>query len=192
MIPASALKPLRRLWKKDKLFKWVVLSGYIAISIFVLITIGAVIMFSVTVIVWPVAVITLWKSITVAAVSPWMRAGEVAICIIFACILFAVRSSWLRPVYGLAEVILGVIACWSGLRAASERFQGGIAIAAGIYVMIRGLDNVFVGWKQFVVTIHSSNRWALLKPITSFRDLRDFVESDSDDKDRRNGDEQKE
>ena len=67
-------------------------------------------------------------------------------------ILFAIRLH-VRTVYGVTEVTVGlVVALWQVLNASPDKplLEFGTLIGlltAGVYLVVRGLDNVYVGWK---------------------------------------------
>jgi hypothetical protein len=67
--------------------------------------------------------------------------------ILFSCalglgyILFLTRKRF-RRLYAISELVAGALACWAGLNATHlSVFSPSIALAGGIYIIVRGLDN---------------------------------------------------
>lgn len=123
---------------------WTFVGGAIVVAIVV--TLG--------ILGWPIAMISFWHSITEAAKSPLMHIAESGACLVLAVLLYCIRASMLRSAFGLVEIIIGVVMCWAGLGASSGPLQsppltGTIAIVGGIYVIVRGIDNIMLGWEAF-------------------------------------------
>jgi hypothetical protein len=50
--------------------------------------------------------------------------------------------------YGIGEVCVGIAICWVGLNSANtEGLASAMPLAAGVYVIVRGLDNCQEGTK---------------------------------------------
>jgi hypothetical protein len=94
---------------------------------------------------WPFVLAGVWEHVRAAVETPARRAAVVFVLLMLAVGLHMIRARF-RSAYGLAEVAVGLAACWVALQKADV---GGLAIgltlASGVYVMVRGLDNVAQG-----------------------------------------------
>jgi hypothetical protein len=74
-------------------------------------------------------------------VSPWMHAFATAILILIGFLLYLART-YMRSLYGAAEIVVGAAACWVGLgHPSTNGLTGSLAVAGGVYIIVRGIDN---------------------------------------------------
>jgi len=91
---------------------------------------------------WPWVIAGFWQKILIAVTSPWLRTLAVAILVIAGFLLYLART-YMRPVYGLAEIMIGITSCWAGLSDPRPNvLSASLAIIGGIYIIIRGFDNL--------------------------------------------------
>src|SRR5258708_4252844 len=97
---------------------------------------------------WPSFAATLWPYINAGLQFTWIKLFALAVLTGVGWLLFKVRTT-LRWFYGIGEVCVGIAACWVGLNSATtEGLASAMALAAGVYVIVRGLDNYYVGMKE--------------------------------------------
>ena len=104
----------------------------------------------------PLVVAELWRDINMAAASfIWIRI--LFLCVLFLTgILFYLARQFIRRAYGAVEVGIGAALCWVPLgNPAIDNFSRALAIASGIYVIVRGLDNYVQGQPLF----HLTRQW---------------------------------
>src|SRR5256885_1234484 len=87
--------------------------------------------------VWPLALRIIWP--VPHTESKFVRVGFVVIACYFAWGLFYIRKHFTR-FYAACELCAGIGAIWTAFATATEMAAGG-ALAGGIYIIIRGLDN---------------------------------------------------
>jgi hypothetical protein len=73
----------------------------------------------------------------------WTFAG----LLLFGVVIYGLRANQ-RHVYGLFETAFGQACIWEGLDPHRDPKTAGAVVIAGIYVMIRGIDNTRLGWKE--------------------------------------------
>lgn len=87
----------------------------------------------------------------------WSSAPTVAIAVciplIIGGVLFSVRH-YMQSLYGVTETLMGVVVFMSslsakrvGVKVTNPAFAL-VTLTASIYLVVRGLDNVFVGWEK--------------------------------------------
>jgi hypothetical protein len=121
----------------EKLLLWLLeilqILSYVAIGLLI---VGVILL-----IVWPFILAAFWQRIIQAMGTLWLRAIATAILFVMSILLYVARR-YIRPVYGLAEIILGVAACWVGLSPnSSNTFSATLSLIGGIYIIVRGIDN---------------------------------------------------
>jgi hypothetical protein len=95
---------------------------------------------------WPFALAKFWQPLSEAMVSPWLRIFTTAIFVSIAFILYLARTH-MQHIYGAAEILVGAVACWTGLGYPStSALPGSLAVAGGVYIIVRGIDNGVQGW----------------------------------------------
>ena len=100
-----------------------------------------------TVLTLPAAVVAFWPWFAGAMDSPFLRGLTVAGLALFAVFLYALRNAR-RITYGYCEVVVGVVGLWAALsRLDADRMAVGLGIAAGVYVIVRGMVNIEDGKK---------------------------------------------
>jgi hypothetical protein len=114
----------------------------IPVWIFIILQVILVVVAIVLLFAWPWILVGSWQRIGLLVASPWLRGVAVATFFVAGFLLYLARL-YMRPLYGLAEIILGVVACWVSL---SDLTKGALAttivLTGAIYVMVRGLDNL--------------------------------------------------
>jgi hypothetical protein len=97
---------------------------------------------------WPFLAAALWPYISAGLQFTWIKLLALAVLTGVGWLLFKVRTT-LRWFYGIGEVCVGIAACWVGLNSATtEGLASAMALAAGVYVIVRGLDNYYVGMEE--------------------------------------------
>ena len=77
----------------------------------------------------------------------WVKLLALAALIGIGWFLFKLRTDH-RMFYGIGEVCVGIAICWVGLNGANtEGLASAMPLAAGVYVIVRGLDNCQEGTK---------------------------------------------
>lgn len=85
-------------------------------------------------------------------VSPVLSSNGLAFAQIVAVfvgglMLFKLRS-WYRITYGLVEIAFALVYGWVKLaHINSSDYGDSVSVVAAVYLVVRGLDNVMVGWK---------------------------------------------
>ena len=99
--------------------------------------------------VWPFALVRFWSYITSAAHSPWKRILITVGLTVLGVSLYLARS-FARSLYGVAEMLAGVAFCWAGLvpPVSSGRWGPAGSIVGGIYIIVRGMDNLLLGIEE--------------------------------------------
>jgi hypothetical protein len=96
---------------------------------------------------WMVTVWVGWSYLKDHLQDPNNRAIAVVILLI-AGVLICVAKQRYQSFAGFAEVEVGIVACWAGLGKINDPDSGAVyAIAAGIYLISRGAENVYLGWR---------------------------------------------
>jgi hypothetical protein len=91
---------------------------------------------------WPWVLAGFWQTILIAVASPWVRILAVGVLILASFLLYLART-YMRPIYGLTEIMVGVTSCWVGLSDPRPNvLSASLAIIGGIYIFIRGFDNL--------------------------------------------------
>jgi len=67
--------------------------------------------------------------------------------VLFCVLIYGLRSSQ-RHVYGLFETAFGLACIWEGLDPHRDAKTAGAVVIAGIYIVMRGIDNTRLGWKE--------------------------------------------
>jgi hypothetical protein len=113
--------------------------------------IGALVLFLLlitTLLAWPFVAAALWPYISAGLQLTWVKVIALAVLVGVGWLLFQVRENF-RWFYGIGEVCVGIAACWVGLNSANtEGLASAIALATGVYVIVRGLDNYYQGMKE--------------------------------------------
>ncbi|OAI53939.1 hypothetical protein AYO47_03900 [Planctomyces sp. SCGC AG-212-M04] len=91
---------------------------------------------------WPAALYWGWNNLRGWADNPYTRFAIVLSIVLLAWILDAGKRCFPR-VYGVVEILVGSVVCWQALtiKAASE-LSVLVALGSGIYVIVRGIDNM--------------------------------------------------
>lgn len=109
-----------------------------------LILIGLVAVLALIIVLWPWAIVMMWqKSLTIMA-KPALRVIAVSLIVVFSFLLYLART-YMRPIFGVAEVCIGIATCWGGLSYANPPLRvlpASLAVVGGIYIIIRGFDNI--------------------------------------------------
>ena len=91
---------------------------------------------------WSWLLIACWEYILSVITSPWWRIAAVTILFGTGFFLYMLRTL-MRPIYGLAEIIFGITVCWASFSyPSSKTFATSLAICGGVYILVRGFDNV--------------------------------------------------
>lgn len=137
-------------------YSWLakLLSALIPLDLFLIILIALLL------VAWPAALVFFWQNIIAHLHSTPLLILAVLASLLVGFLLYLARV-FMRPVYGLAEVIIGFIACWAGF---SKAITGGasanpvgddiiinwsanvlstvVTVIGGVYIIIRGFDNI--------------------------------------------------
>jgi hypothetical protein len=104
----------------------------------------------VLILVWPLAFAGLWPRIQELTASPLARIAVVGALFVLSLLLYLIRQSY-RVLYGIVEVVLGLLGCWITLGSqATDRLTISVGVAGSVYIVIRGFDNYFQGRKQLL------------------------------------------
>lgn len=97
------------------------------------------------VLIWPLTIVVFWGSISAYMASGLGRLIGLFIALILAVILYSGKRK-LLGLYGVAEVSIGLSVCWTALghTDVSSR-EAALALAAAIYIMVQGIDNMVAG-----------------------------------------------
>ncbi len=83
-----------------------------------------------------------WEQILIIAASPLFRGIAVFILLITSFLLYLART-YMRPIFGLAEVAVGIATCWGVLsNPPANTLLASLAVVGGVYIMVRGFDNI--------------------------------------------------
>lgn len=108
----------------------------------------AVLLLPVYILAWLAAVPALWVQFPEARTEPSARAAATIILLLIAGLLYWVRRTN-RATYGVGEVVIGGILCWSTM---NDKEPGDLSTAlklgAAVYIVVRGLDNSYEGFGQ--------------------------------------------
>jgi hypothetical protein len=75
----------------------------------------------------------------------WVRVIAVGCPAGIAYLFYTIRRDYRAP-YGLAEIAMGLVACWVVLRnMQADRMTITIGLAASVYFIVRGIDNYSAG-----------------------------------------------
>jgi hypothetical protein len=118
---------------------------------------------------WILIVPTAWAQYPQIWHTTFGRSTAVGALLIVAAALYLLRRT-ARLVYGIAEAVIGVAACWLTLDSAEH---GGAAtalkLAAAVYLIVRGIDNAVEGYGQFTfwswLQRHTRHVWQRYGPI---------------------------
>jgi hypothetical protein len=96
------------------------------------------------ILIWPWTIVLLWEKGLVLVANPALRVIAVILLAISGFLLYLART-YMRPIYGVAEVFIGMAACWGGLsypNPSAKALSASLAVVGGIYIIIRGFDNM--------------------------------------------------
>lgn len=106
------------------------------------------VVFLISILNWPFLFVTAWDRVQPIFSHAWGRIAASVFFFLFACGLYLLRT-YMRSLYGMSEVVVGGAAIWVGVgHASSEALTSVIVIAGAIYIVVRGIDNMFEGMKQ--------------------------------------------
>jgi len=91
---------------------------------------------------WPFVLIGIWSVVYQALQLSWViRIVAFGVLMLLGWGMYKLREAR-RDIYGVGEVCVGATMCWFGVNAATaDALPSIIAIAGGVYVIVRGLDN---------------------------------------------------
>lgn len=122
-------------------------SFLLLLSLFEIIMIGLI---AITLFLWPWVLVLFWARIIAFTVYPETRLLVVVLITITGFLLYLARAH-MRPLYGLAEIMIGAATCWAILgNTSASKLVAGFAMAAGVYVIVRGFDNLIDEESLFV------------------------------------------
>jgi hypothetical protein len=95
------------------------------------------------VLVWPVPLVAKWDQMSKLATTDWkMRALITLACGIIGALLYITKKA-MRTLYGIAEILVGLAACWVAIgQNLKSGIEGAIALGSGLYIIVRGIDNI--------------------------------------------------
>ena len=117
-------------------------ARYMEIQALVIVLVGFLILLSI--VFWPFVFALFWSKFDSVQQYWWARLFMTLLFTGLAFILYHIRSMF-RGLYGIGEVVIGVVICWISLRdVQASRMVITLALASAVYVMVRGMDN----WAQ--------------------------------------------
>jgi hypothetical protein len=119
-------------------YKILIIAELSALAIFTFLTIIA-----------PFVLDRLWNDFKhLIANYKWIR-YLIVLLLMAAAGMFYVLKKRHQALYGAAEIFGGAVICWLGLSSRQPRGAAvGIALASGIYIFVRGIDNFVEGMKK--------------------------------------------
>ena len=101
------------------------------------------------VVVWPGVLVALWELISKAAAQALLvRIVAAGSCIIIGLLLFLARTR-MPGAYALAEIVVGVAACWVGFGIPPDKpLPGALALVGGLYGIVIGIGNLIEALKK--------------------------------------------
>ena len=97
------------------------------------------------VLLWPFLFALLWSRFHSIQGHWWVRVIAVVCLAGIAYLFYTIRRDYRAP-YGLAEIVMGIVACWVVLRnMQADRMTITIGLAASVYFIVRGIDNYSAG-----------------------------------------------
>jgi hypothetical protein len=90
---------------------------------------------------WPVPLVVMWNSVTQFSSTWSARLTVTVICGVVGTLLYFTRET-MRLLYGTAEILVGLAACWAAIGQTSKAgIEGAIALGGGLYIIVRGIEN---------------------------------------------------
>jgi hypothetical protein len=130
--PAQGIEKLRPRWLKPFINAAILI---LSLAVIVVVTFA-----------WPLA-FALLEPLKQIAIDPVWRLVLLGFVITIAWLLFYVRQL-ARTLYGIGEFCIGVTICWVFLsRAPNDTAGVTLGLIGGVYIIIRGLDNIAEGRK---------------------------------------------
>lgn len=98
---------------------------------------------AISLVLWPWILKDRWPKLVGFATSDEKRLLVISILLAASFLLYMLRV-FMRPLYGVCEIIIGMMSCWSGLKNSSPiALSATVSFIGGIYIMVRGFDNFF-------------------------------------------------
>jgi hypothetical protein len=121
--------------------------------------VGSIVAGVILVLFWPVLLALIWSRFHAVQGYWWVRVITVIFLSVFAFLFHRIKQSF-RRAYGVAEIVMGIVACWIVLRnLQADRMTLAIGLAAAVYFIVRGLDNYFIGKSMLRKGLVRSRRW---------------------------------
>lgn len=99
----------------------------------------------ISILAWPAIIIWFNSSVAVMSQSTFGRVIGLFSLTVLAVLLYLIREHFKR-LYGVAEIVIGLTGCWVGLsKISGESLASIVAVASGVYVTVRGIDNFVQG-----------------------------------------------
>jgi hypothetical protein len=95
----------------------------------------------ISILAWPIILAVSWSYLRGITSTLLGRIVAVALFAYLGNLLYKIRSNF-QNIYGAAEICIGIISCWSALsNPKSEALAVSLALAGGVYLIVRGIDN---------------------------------------------------
>lgn len=108
----------------------------------------AILLVPVYILAWLAAVPALWVYFPEVRTEPHLRSVAILVLLVVAGLLYWVRRTN-RALYGVSEVMIGGVLCWSTLSVKEPGDLGtALKLGAAVYIVVRGLDNSYEGLGQ--------------------------------------------
>jgi hypothetical protein len=121
-------------------YDWIVQSLGVVIPLHL----GVIVMIAVLILLWPLPMLFFWQQVLTIVANPILRVCAVILLALSGFLLYLART-YMRPIYGLTEVFIGIATCWGGLsypNPSGKALSASLAVFGGIYIIIRGFDNI--------------------------------------------------
>lgn len=132
----------------EKLPSWVKNIGGASLAVvFLTLAVGLLVVMLGTLFLWPLLFARLYPSIEPYQGETWFQIVGTIACLLFSYAMFAFRETN-RRTYGIVEIICAINLMWFGISQQKNAAVFGATILAGVYVAIRGFDNVKNGYEE--------------------------------------------
>jgi hypothetical protein len=105
---------------------------------------GVIVMIALLILLWPLPIVFFWQQVLTIVANPIGRVGAVILLVLSGFLLYLART-YMRPIYGVTEVFIGIATCWVGLsypNPSAKALSASLVVFGGIYIIIRGFDNI--------------------------------------------------
>jgi len=103
-----------------------------------------IVLIAILMLLWPWLLVFFWQQVLTGVANPILRVSAVVLLALSGFLLYLART-YMRPIYGLTEIFIGIATCWVGLtypNPSAKALSASLAVFGGIYIIIRGFDNI--------------------------------------------------